>query len=607
MFAIIKNYNSGTDIDSVTVTNLRTSEQIRVACSRVNESDFIGQFRISSGIDSELPVMNGDSLQVQYSCEGSDYYSYAVFDSLPQSKDNTAPDAITDLQVVVIGNNRIKLSWTASGDDNMAGSGFRYDLRYSYSEIQNEEDYLSAFLYETCPYPSIAGVIDSLIIDLSEIQSVEQNDTVFFALKEEDEMMNRSPLGNCANISYFLVPEELEATLADADHIQLGWQDLQTRFPEMINFSSYSLFRQSDSSGFDLLADNILDSVYTDNLHGYPDGQYQYGLQVVYNEGLSDMVFSAVIDMDRFSLVRILCSIEGTNDFSGINVTLVGLDTVYHQTYDWITNQTGLVLLANVFHSEYYLHIAKEGFSEVNDTISISSESNQFAYSIFPQIHLSLKAYLEGPFNGSEMNSELVLLADFPLSQPYNTPPWNYNGTESVTEVPSGTVDWILVELRDAQDAPSATPATMIARQAAFLMSDGNIRSTDGTSNQQFDNSTIQHSLFAVIYHRNHLAIMSANPLTESGGVYSYDFTSGTGQAYNGGQKEIAPVVWGMFAGDADASSSIDGTDKSAIWNVQAGKSGYRSGDLNLNGQTDNADKNDYWLPNLGQSSKVPE
>jgi hypothetical protein len=147
----------------------------------------------------------------------------------------------------------------------------------------------------------------------------------------------------------------------------------------------------------------------------------------------------------------------------------------------------------------------------------------------------------------------------------------------------------------------------MIARQAAFLMSDGNIRSLDGTSNQQFDNLTIQHSLFAVIYHRNHLAIMSANPLTESGGVYSYDFTSGTGQAYNGGQKEIAPGVWGMNAGDADASSSIDGTDKSAIWNVQAGKSGYRSGDLNLNGQTDNADKNDYWFPNLGQSSKVPE
>jgi hypothetical protein len=222
-------------------------------------------------------------------------------------------------------------------------------------------------------------------------------------------------------------------------------------------------------------------------------------------------------------------------------------------------------------------------------------------------LHVNLKAFLEGSFNGINMNAGLTGLGDFPQSQPYNASPWFYTGTENVAAIPAGVVDWILVELRDAVSAASATPATMIARQAAFLMSDGNIRSLDGTSNQQFDNLTIQHSLFAVIYHRNHLAIMSANPLTESGGVYSYDFTSGTGQAYNGGQKEIAPGVWGMNAGDADASSSIDGTDKSAIWNVQAGKSGYRSGDLNLNGQTDNADKNDYWFPNLGQSSKVPE
>ncbi|MEZ5198088.1 MAG: hypothetical protein R2764_17370 [Bacteroidales bacterium] len=41
-----------------------------------------------------------------------------------------------------------------------------------------------------------------------------------------------------------------------------------------------------------------------------------------------------------------------------------------------------------------------------------------------------------------------------PLAQPYNTYPWNYNGDEAVTEIPTeSVVDWVLVELRDAPNA----------------------------------------------------------------------------------------------------------------------------------------------------------
>ena len=220
---------------------------------------------------------------------------------------------------------------------------------------------------------------------------------------------------------------------------------------------------------------------------------------------------------------------------------------------------------------------------------------------------LDLKVLLEGPFNGTDMNTELTSLSDFPLSQPYNTLPWNYEGTESITSIPAGITDWVLVELRDAASAATATPATGIARQAAFLMSNGNIRNLDGTSFQQFSNLPVQQFLFAVIYHRNHLAIISANPLAESGGVYSYDFTSGAGQAYNNGQKEIAPGVWGMVAGDADATGLIDENDKNPLWNQWAGETGYLPTDLNCDTQADNRDKNDYWLPNIGDESQVPE
>jgi len=218
-------------------------------------------------------------------------------------------------------------------------------------------------------------------------------------------------------------------------------------------------------------------------------------------------------------------------------------------------------------------------------------------------IVLDLKVFLEGPFNGTGMTTGLT---GIPLQQPYNTAPWNYEGSESVTDIPAGTVDWVLVELRDAADATSASPATIIARQASFLMNNGSIRSLDGTSNQQFNNLILQQSLFAVVYHRNHLAVMSANPLIESGGVFSYNFTTSSDQAYNSGQKKLGGGFSGMIAGDADASKTIGDADLS-FWATKAGHFGYLPSDLDLSGQVDNRDKNDYWLPNTGAGSQVPE
>jgi len=244
--------------------------------------------------------------------------------------------------------------------------------------------------------------------------------------------------------------------------------------------------------------------------------------------------------------------------------------------------------------------VAPQLVNEIFDA-AIAYETYQSA------IEVDIKVFLEGPFNGVNMNTGLTGLNDFPLSQPYSTAPWNYAGPESVITIPLSVVDWILVELRDATAAATATAATAIARQAAFLMNDGSIRNLDGTGNQQFDILTIQHSLFAVIYHRNHLAVMSANPLTQTGGVYSYDFTTPSGQAYNDGQKEIAPGIWGMIAGDADASSSVNANDNSNVWQVQAGLQGYLSGDLNMDSEIDNVDKDDYLLRNMGQSCQTPD
>lgn len=228
-----------------------------------------------------------------------------------------------------------------------------------------------------------------------------------------------------------------------------------------------------------------------------------------------------------------------------------------------------------------------------------------YILAINPIIELEVSVLLEGPFNGSGMT---LYLGDLiPLTQPYNVALWNYNGTESVVSIPANVVDWVLIELRDAPLAVAATGATMVDRQAAFLLTDGSVVGMDGSSNLTFPNSITQQ-LYVVIWHRNHLGIMSANALTPSGGVYTYDFTTGSETVYGGsnGYKQLATGVWGMVSGDGDRDGVVGSDDKSGLWESEAGTEGYIYSDYNLDQQSNNIDKDDYWVPNIGKGSQVP-
>ena len=222
---------------------------------------------------------------------------------------------------------------------------------------------------------------------------------------------------------------------------------------------------------------------------------------------------------------------------------------------------------------------------------------------------LDLKVFLDGPFNGTGLNNTLNTSGFLPLNQPYNTSPWNYNGSESVAAIPDpSVVDWILLELRDAPDAASATAATMVARQAVFILSDGSLTATDGLSFPQFSNP-IANELFVVIWHRNHLGIMSANPMTFAGGIYSYDYSTGSGQVTGGtlGYKELAAGLWGMVGGDGNSDNQVSNQDKNDVWAVEAGSSGYLQGDFSMDTQVNNNDKNDVWVLNSGTGGQVPD
>jgi hypothetical protein len=225
-----------------------------------------------------------------------------------------------------------------------------------------------------------------------------------------------------------------------------------------------------------------------------------------------------------------------------------------------------------------------------------------------PFILVDLTAFLEGPYNGSTMSNNLNSAGLIPLTQPYNTnttAKWYYTGTESVLSVPSNATDWILVELRDAVSASTATGSTRIAQRAAFVLDNGTIVATDGSSMLKFYTS-FANNPYVVLWHRNHLGILSNNPMNQPAtGVYTYDFTTGSGQAYLNGQKDLGSGVYGMYGGDAAPDGLIDSGDKS-VWKNEAGTAGYLQSDFNMDTQVDNNDKNDVWVPNETTGTQVP-
>ncbi|MCD4731158.1 MAG: hypothetical protein K8R74_11180, partial [Bacteroidales bacterium] len=222
---------------------------------------------------------------------------------------------------------------------------------------------------------------------------------------------------------------------------------------------------------------------------------------------------------------------------------------------------------------------------------------------------VSLTVFLEGPFSETEMETNLNLLGLIPNEQPYGSNPWYYSGSENVVSIPNNeVVDWILVEFRDAPgDASTATSATTFEYQAAFLLKDGSIVGIDGFSYLTLDNS-VNNNLYVIIHYRNHIPIMSSGPIPLSGNLYEYDFTGSETNVYGGATAyvEIAPGIWGMVSGDGLCDGVINMDDKIVVWELEAGNSGYHSGDFNMNGNVDNKDKNGNWKPNIGKSFQEP-
>ncbi|MBK7212799.1 MAG: hypothetical protein IPH88_05795 [Bacteroidales bacterium] len=217
------------------------------------------------------------------------------------------------------------------------------------------------------------------------------------------------------------------------------------------------------------------------------------------------------------------------------------------------------------------------------------------------------RTFLEGAYDvsSSAMTTHLNLQSLIPFNQPYNSLPWNYAGTEVLTTVPSNVTDWVLVQLRTTQ-ASSST----ISTRAGLLTSDGAVTDLDGISPLAFP-GVLPGYYYMVIYHRNHMAVLSSTTYQVNPFSGIYDFSSGPSGNYGGASGikliDIALGRWGMLASDASNDQNIYINDYTDYWVPDFGLNpGYSRGDFNLDGKVYIDDFTDLWVPNFGLINGLP-
>ncbi|MBP7848734.1 MAG: hypothetical protein KA053_00510 [Lentimicrobiaceae bacterium] len=212
------------------------------------------------------------------------------------------------------------------------------------------------------------------------------------------------------------------------------------------------------------------------------------------------------------------------------------------------------------------------------------------SHGIGQQVTLEIRAFLQGPYTGIEsMSTDLNAAGLLPLQQPYQGAPWHYSGTETLASAPAWMVDWVLIELR-------THPDTAVMRKAVLLGNDGRVRDLNGSLLVSM--AVPSRPYFVVLMHRNHLPVMTDQPLPlPSAGIIDLAGGGGFVMKSNGGI-DLGGGIMGLVAGDVSHDMKIkysgQGNDRSLILQrivsetgstaINATLNGYYDEDVDLNG-----------------------
>jgi len=210
-------------------------------------------------------------------------------------------------------------------------------------------------------------------------------------------------------------------------------------------------------------------------------------------------------------------------------------------------------------------------------------------------VSFRVKMFLEGPYSPASHTMSTALNSNglIPRTSPYT------EDAQTVSAVPAGAVDWILLQLRQTAAGEA------VASKSVFISADGTVYDIDGaTSDILFD--VADGDYYIVVRHRNHLAVMSAAPVALSAASVLYDFTAGPDTLYGTNSAALLETgVYGMYSGDADHSEFINATDLNVMWRPLNGTYGYDGADMNMDSFINAHDKRQCYKKNMGTGSSV--
>lgn len=206
-----------------------------------------------------------------------------------------------------------------------------------------------------------------------------------------------------------------------------------------------------------------------------------------------------------------------------------------------------------------------------------------------PIAHVGAHVILQGAYNHEThmMDDKLRQLGVLPRKQPYNYPPFNYEGTETLSdevlarEGGEAVVDWILIELRKA-DNP-----TILAKQHAYVVVRNSEIIDPETGNWELKLSDVPPGkYYIVVRHRNHMDLASAEPLDFNSTIYPYDFTDFDVPIFGGERTRDHEDGKGMlWAGDVNGDGihiyTGRGNDRADIYRTVMGAPGNTEGNNN--------------------------
>lgn len=246
---------------------------------------------------------------------------------------------------------------------------------------------------------------------------------------------------------------------------------------------------------------------------------------------------------------------------------------------------------------------ANSGKWELN-FIKTSNLSNSFTgnYAEFiftKKVRVNPKIILEGSYEDGTglMHDNLRNLQLLPTLEPYTDLGYAQilGGDETISQAildvqgENAIVDWVFLELRDKSDS-----TLVVSTRSVLLQRDGDVVDIDGNSPVEFY-GMLEDDYYLAIRHRNHMGVMTAEPVSLAQNTISLDFTDGSVTVWGtDSQKDLGNGQLALYAGDVIEFRKVDAGDRMSAWNHR-NPSKYDISDANLDGKTDSADKILAW------------